>query len=164
MSTENPTMALVGLDQGTLNFVQAITAWDGEGAAPFTTTRIRDLARILSTQNFLEAFEAGRMAIDAVPRIQPELEDQKADSIQQQTEIARLPRSLDLPLDAASAGRPSSTGSQDIPAPDKFSGDRKTYRTLKAQLQTKLVSDARKFHDDQHEMIYIISLLEGNAH
>ena len=29
MSTENPTVALEGLTQGTFNFVQAITAWDG---------------------------------------------------------------------------------------------------------------------------------------
>ena len=37
-------------------------------------------------------------------------------------------------------------------------------RTFKAQLQTKLVGDARKFRDDQHKMMYITSLLESNAH
>ena len=82
MGTENPTVNLVGLDQGTLNFVQTITAWDGEGVAPFTRAQIRDLARVLSNQNFLKAFESGRIVIDAVPHIQTELEDQKADSIQ----------------------------------------------------------------------------------
>ena len=75
MTTENRSVALGGLDQGTLNFVQTIIAWDGQGAAPFTTTQIRDLAWVLGNQNFLEAFEAGRAAIDVVPRIQTELED-----------------------------------------------------------------------------------------
>ena len=155
MSTENPTVALVGLDQGTLNFVQIIVACDGQGAVPFPTTQIRDLAWVLGKQNFLKASEAGRAAIDAVPRIQTELENQKGDSIQQQTEIARLIRSLDLALDAGSAGPPSSSRSQEMAALDKFSGDRKTYRTFKAQLQTKLVGDARKFYDDEHKMMYI---------
>ena len=40
MNTETPTVALVGLDQGTINFVQAITAGDGKGVAPFTTAQI----------------------------------------------------------------------------------------------------------------------------
>ena len=96
--------------------------------------------------------------------METELEDQKADSIQQETEIARLTRSLDLALEAASTGSPSSSRSQDIAATDKFSGDRKTYRTFRAQLQTKLLGDARKFRDDPHKMMYITSLLEGNAH
>ena len=64
----------------------------------------------------------------------------------------------------ASTGPPSSTRSQDLAAPDKFSGDRKTYRTCKAQLQTKLTGDAWKFRDDQQKMMYITSLLEDNAH
>ena len=64
----------------------------------------------------------------------------------------------------ANANPPSSSPSQDIAAPDKFSGDRKTYRTFKAQLQTKLVGDAWKFHNDQHKMMYITLLLEGNTH
>ena len=67
-------------------------------------------------------------------------------------------------LDAASTGTPSSTRCQDIATPDKFSDDRTTYRTLKAQLQTKLAGDASKFHDNQHKIMYITSLLEGNAH
>ena len=96
--------------------------------------------------------------------METELEDQKADSIQQQMEIDRLTRSLDLALDAASTGAPTSSRSQDIAAPDKFPSDRKGYRTFKAQLQTKRVGNARKFHDDQYTMMYITSLLEGNAH
>ena len=67
-------------------------------------------------------------------------------------------------LDAASTGPPSSSPSRDIAAPDKFSGDRKTYKNFKAQLQTKLMGDAGKFRDKQHKMMYITSLLEGNAH
>ena len=171
MSSENSSVTVVGLDQGTFNFVQSIAAWEGQGAAPFTTTQVRDLAAVLCSQNLLEMFEAGRAATYAVPqirvevaRLETELEEQKADSIQQQTEIARLTRSLDLALDAASSGPPSSSRSQDIAAPDKFAGDRKTYRTFKAQLQTKLVGDAHKFRDDQHKMMYVTSLLEGNAH
>ena len=69
MSTENPTVALVGLDQGTLNFVQAITSWDGQGVAPFTTAQIRDLAAVLCNRNFLEVFEKGMAATDVVPLI-----------------------------------------------------------------------------------------------
>ena len=69
MSTENPTVALVGLDQGTLNFVQAITTWDGQGVAPFTPAQIRDLAAVLYNQNFLEVFETGRAVTDALPLI-----------------------------------------------------------------------------------------------
>ena len=42
-----------------------------------------------------------------VTRLETELEDQKADFVQQQTEIARLTRSLNLALDAASTGPPS---------------------------------------------------------
>ena len=50
-------------------------------------------------------------------------------------------------------------------APNKFSRNCKTYRTFKAQLQTKLVGNTRKFCDDQHKlMMYLTSLLEGNAH
>ena len=168
MSTENPTGARVGLDQGTLNFVQAITTWDGQSVAPFTMAQIWDLAAVLCNQNFLEVFETGRAATDAVLRIravitrlETELEEQKADSIQQQTENERLARSLDLTLDAANAAPPSSSRSQNIAAPDKFSGDRKTYRTFKAQLQTKLAGDAKKFRDDQHKMMYITSLLKA---
>ena len=171
MKSENPTVTVVGLDQGTFNFVQSIAAWEGQREALFTTTQVRDLAADLCSQNLLEIFEAGRAGTDAVPQIRVEvtlleieLEDQKADSIQQQTEIARLTRSLDLALDGANAGPSSSSRSQDIAAPDKFSGDRKTYRTFKAQLQTKLVGDAQKFRDDQHKMMYVTSLLEGNAH
>ena len=130
MSTEHPTVTLVDLDQGTFNFVQSITAWDGQGMAPFTTTQVQDLAAVFCSQNLLEAFEAGRAATDAIPliraeipRLETDLEDQKADSIQQQTEIARLTRSLDLALDAASMGPPSIRRSQDIAAPDKFAGD-----------------------------------------
>ena len=115
MSTENPTMALVSLNQGTLNCVQAITAWDGQGTAPFTTAQVRDLAAVLCNQNILEIFETGRPATDAVPlirdeftRLETELEDKTADPIQQQTEIARLTSSLDLVLDAANTGTPNS--------------------------------------------------------
>ena len=171
LSTENPTVTVVGLDQGTFNFVRSIAAWEGHGAAPFTTTQVRDLAAVLCSQNLLEIFAAGRAATDAVPqirvevvRLETELEDQKADFIQQQMEIARLTRSLDLPLDAVNAGPPSSSRSQDIASPDKFSKDRRTYRSFKAQLQKKLMGDAGKFRDDQHKMMYITSLLEGNAH
>ena len=126
MSTENHIVALVGLDEGTLNFVRIVAAWDGQGTAPFTTAQTQDLATVLVNQNFLEAFETGRMATDALPliraevtRLETELEDQRADSIQQQTEIAWLARSLDLALDAT--GADSSSGrSQDIASLDKF--------------------------------------------
>ena len=138
LSTENLTVALVGLDQGTLDFVQAITAWDGQGTASFTMAEVRDLTAVLYNQNCLEIFETGRAATDEVPliraevtRLETELEDQKADSIQQQTEIARLTRSLDLVLDAVSTGPPSSSRPQDIASLDKFSDDRKTYRISK---------------------------------
>ena len=69
MSTENSTVALVDLDQGTLNFVQAITAWDGQGMAPFTTAQIQDLAAVPCNQNFLEVFDTGRPTTDTVPLI-----------------------------------------------------------------------------------------------
>ena len=124
--------------------------------------RIRDLAVVLCNQNFLEGFKTGRAATDAVTlirakvtRLETKLEDQKADSIQQQMENERLTRSLNVALDAATAGPSSSIRSQDIAAPDKFSKDRKTYRTFKAQLQMRLVGDTGKFRDDQHKMIYI---------
>ena len=133
--------------------------------------QIRNLATVLCNQNFLEVFETGRAATDAGPmiedevtRLETELEDQKADSIQQQTENERLTRSLSFALDAANATPPSSSRSQDIAALNKFSGDRKTYKTFKAQLQTKLVGDAQKFRDDEHKIMYITSLFEGNAH
>ena len=171
MSTDNPIVSVVGLDQGTFKFVQSIAAWEGQGAAPFTMTQVRDLAAVLCSQNPHEIFEAGRAATDAVPEIrvevaqlEPELEDQKANSIQQQTEIARLTRSLDLALDAASLGPTSISRSQDIAASEKFTVDRKSYRTFKAQLQTKLGDDTQKFRDDQHRMMYLTSLLKGNAH
>ena len=125
---------------------------------------------MLVNQNFLEAFETGRTATDALPLIRAqvtgleiELEDQNADSIQQQTEMAQLTKSSDLALDAADAASGRSR-SQDIATPDKFTGDRKTYRIFQAQLQTKLAGDARKSCDDQHKIMYITSLLEGNAH
>ena len=150
MSAENPSVTVVGLDQGTFNFVQSIAAWEDQGAAPFTTTQVRDLAAVLCSQNLLEIYEAGRAATNAVPqirvevaRLETELEDQKADSIQQQTEIARLTRSLDLAHDVTSSGPPSSSRSQDIAALDKFAGDQKTYRTFNAQLQRKLVATPR---------------------
>ena len=171
MSTENPIVAPVGLNQGTLNSVQAITIWDGQEVAPFTTAQIRDLAPILCNQNFPEVFETGRAATYPVPliraevtRVETELEEQKADCIQQQMENKRLTRSLDLALDRANTGPLSSSRSQDIAAPDKFFWDRKTYRTFKAQLWKKLAGDAGKFRDDHHEMMYITSLLEGNTH
>ena len=142
-----------------------------KGAVKFSTAQIRDLAGLLCNQNFLEAFETGRAAAAALPKVrdevtlfETELEDQNADSIQQQTEIVRLTRSLDIALDAASSGPPGSSRSQDIAAPDKFSRDRKTYRTLTVQLQTTLAGHARKFRDDQHKMMNITSLLEGNTH
>ena len=72
--------------------------------------------------------------------------------------------SLDLGLDAASAGSSSSSRSQDIAAPDRCSGDRKTYQTFKAHLQMKLAGDTRKFRNDQHKMMYPASLLEGNTY
>ena len=61
-------------------------------------------------------------------------------------------------------GSASTIQSQDIAAPDKFSGERKTYQTFKAQLRTKLGGDIRKFRDDQYKMMYLTSLLDGNAH
>ena len=73
MSPENPTVALVGLNGGTLNFIQAITASDGPEVVPFTTAQIRDLAAVLCNQNLLEVFETGRAATDAVPLIRPEV-------------------------------------------------------------------------------------------
>ena len=97
MSMENPTVALVELDQDTLNFVQAITACDGQGMARFTMAQVRDLAAVLWNQHFLEIFETGRAATDVVhliradvTRLETELTDQMAHSIQQRTEIARL--------------------------------------------------------------------------
>ena len=137
--------------------------------APFITAQAGDLATVLVNQNFLKAFETARPATDALPliradvtRLKTELEAQKAHSISQLTEIARLTRSLDLALNAAAAGSCSSR-SQDITALDKFAGDRKTYRAFEAQLKTKLAGDVRKFRDDQHKMMYITLLLEGNA-
>ena len=73
MSTENPTVALLGLDQGTLDFVQVITAWDGQGTATFTTVQVRDLATVLCNQNFLEILETDTAATDAVPLIHAEV-------------------------------------------------------------------------------------------
>ena len=73
MGTENPTVAIVSLDQGMLNFVQAITAWDGQGMAPFTMAQVRNLAAVLCNQKFLEIFETGRAATDAVPVIRAEV-------------------------------------------------------------------------------------------
>ena len=61
-------------------------------------------------------------------------------------------------------GPPSISRSQDIAAPDRFTGNRKTYRTFKAQLQTKLVGNDQKFRDDQHRMMYVPLIVEGNAH
>ena len=94
MSTENPTMALVGLDKGTLNFVQMVKSWDGQGTAPFTTGPVQDLAAVLCNQNILKAFETVRAATNAlaligneVTQLKTRLKDQKANSIQQQTEI-----------------------------------------------------------------------------
>ena len=69
MTTENPTVALVGLDEGTPNFVQIVTLWDGQRTAPFTTAQVQDLAAVLCNQNFLEAFETGRAATNALPLI-----------------------------------------------------------------------------------------------
>ena len=43
MSTENPTVTIVGHDQGTFNFVQSIAAWEGQGPAPFTTTQVQEV-------------------------------------------------------------------------------------------------------------------------
>ena len=90
MGTENPTVVLVGLDKGTLNFVRIIVSWDGQGTMPFTTAQVRDLATVLVDQNFLRAFETGRMATDALPlipaavtQLETEREEQKVDSIQQ---------------------------------------------------------------------------------
>ena len=57
MSTENPTVALVGLDKSTFNFVQIVKSWDGQGTAPFTTAQVRDIAAVLCSQNFLEALK-----------------------------------------------------------------------------------------------------------
>ena len=73
MSTDNPTDALVGLDQGTLNFIHAITGWNGQGMAPFTTAQVRDLAAVLCNQDFLDVFETGRATTDAVPLIRAEV-------------------------------------------------------------------------------------------
>ena len=97
MSRDNSTVALVALDQGTLNFVPAITTWDGQGVAPFTTAQIRDLAAVLCNHNFLKVFETGKAATDTVrliraevTRLETKLKEQKADSIQQQMENDRL--------------------------------------------------------------------------
>ena len=48
---------------------------------------------------------------------------------------------------------PAADDPKTFATPDKFSGDRKTYRTFKAQLQMKLAGDAGKFRDDQHKMM-----------
>ena len=86
MSAETPTVALVALDQGTLNIVQAVKSWDGQGTVPFSTPEVWNLATILCHQNFLEAFETGKASINALPLIRNEVaqlvterEDQKAD-------------------------------------------------------------------------------------
>ena len=112
MSAENPTVALVAIDQGTLNFAQAVQSWDGQGTAPFSTAQVQYLAGVLCNQNLLKAFKTGRAASDAlttiraeIPRLETELKDKKPNSIQQQTEIAGLTRSLDLVLDAVTAQR-----------------------------------------------------------
>ena len=88
MSTQNPTMALLGLDEGTLNFIQIVKSWDGQRTVPFTTAQVQDLAAVLCSHNFFEAFETGRAATNALPvvrnevtQLETELEDQKADSI-----------------------------------------------------------------------------------
>ena len=69
MSAENPTVALVALDQRTLNFAQVIQSWDGQGTVPFSTAQVRDLTRALCHQTFLKAFEVGRAATDTLLKI-----------------------------------------------------------------------------------------------
>ena len=66
-------MVLVGLDEGTLNFMQIITSWDGQGTAPLITAQVRDLVAVLCNQIFLKAFETGRAAINALSLIRAEV-------------------------------------------------------------------------------------------
>ena len=73
MSTEDPTVALVGLHEGTLNFTRIVASWDGQATAPFTTAQVWELATVLLNQNFFEAFETGRTATDALPLIRAEV-------------------------------------------------------------------------------------------
>jgi hypothetical protein len=53
--------------------------------------------------------------------------------------------------------------SQKIPDPDKFSGERKHYRSWRSDVRLKLLGDGDLFRDEDSKVIYVISLVSGDA-
>jgi len=58
---------------------------------------------------------------------------------------------------------PRTQKTQDIAAPDPFSGDRRECQTFKTQLTSKLAGDTYKIRSEQHRMQYMANLLQGNV-
>jgi len=52
---------------------------------------------------------------------------------------------------------------QKIPNPDKFSGERRDYRSWRSDVRLKLLGDGDLFHDEESKVIYVISLVSGDA-
>ena len=70
-------MALVALDQITLNLVQIVKSWDDQEIALFTTTEVWNPATTLYHRNFLESSETGNTAITALPLSREEVAQQE---------------------------------------------------------------------------------------
>lgn len=161
---EDTTVFLAGINQTLLAELQATAAWDGKKTAPFTTKWVRDLATTLLHFDYSQNYQTGQDSIGLLNKANNEINELKADLAQLTTENRRLTQSLDLALAAATVNPRTAQRQQQIDSPDKFTGDRKTYGTFKAQIRTKLVADEGMFRNEQHKMLFITNLLGGNAH
>jgi hypothetical protein len=171
---------LTDLNELQLGGWKQLQDWDPD--TPFTPQAAQDLKRLvheLLEQNLLDQYNSNATAALRLNATRKELSKLEQDLTTTQAALAAAEEEVEaaratanryqqeaeaLRADLSTAHHGYGGKKQDIAAPDKFTGDRKTYPAFKAQLQAKLAGDARKFEGEQHRMLYVSSLLQGNAY
>jgi len=179
--TLSPTaVRVVGLEPEHNAVLQRFAAWNREDECPVAPGEVTEAMRACVSHNLLDTYNRNAslaLQFEALQGRYQKLSDEHKETqrvvidlsecvSQQKAEIGRLQCALVTaqPFFPVSVIAPNLAETQDIAAPDPFSGDCREYQTFKAQLTTKLAGDAHKFRSEQHRMQYMANLLRGNAY
>lgn len=176
----SPTaVRVVGLDPEFETMLQNLARLGNQGllGPGDTPGQMIALLNHINSQNLLDVYNTNAtnsLALQKLRNDYKELESKTADDtadLRRKVRKLKAEKSrLEKALDTAQATQGTNTSTpgvgklQEMTAPEKFSGDRAKYRMFKTQMEAKLLGDSHKFKDEQHKMLYMTSLLQGNAY
>ena len=161
MSTPDPkTVHMAAFTAEQMKFWHEVQTWDGKQQpnAKFVE-QLKALTEHVINRNHLDHYNSNASDALRLPATRKELQRLEKDLTECQVSLTAAEEEVAAARNTANRYQQEIESlrtqgglggkKQDIAAPDKFTGDRKTYPAFKAQLQAKLAGDARKFESEQ---------------